>query len=333
MKSRWAAALLLVPLAAALALSGRNATAQSDSQSILNRLDALTTQLANLRGELGDMQRVVYQGDKPPDPPPLEASGTGRQRLVVLESKVDAFDERLRDVNGRFDEVVHMIGVLESRIDKLVADIDFRLGSIESGGAPVATSGGQDQFDQQSASAAGGATQSRPAGQGYQPSEAPQVLGTIPASEGDTELTSVAPEPSTANGTGPAGSTPDDQYSYAFSLLRQAQFDDAETAFSQFIAENPGHPRVENAAYWFAETFYARRMFGEAKRIYARNLLDYPQGEKAPDNMVKLGLSLVNLQRFDEACQTFNKLANDYPEMPVNVRQASDRGRALAGCS
>jgi TolA-binding protein len=73
--------------------------------------------------------------------------------------------------------------------------------------------------------------------------------------------------------------------------------------------------------------------FGDAARIYATNLQRYPEGAKAPDNMVKLGMALANLERTEEACQAFAELERKFPEMPANVRQAADRGRTVAHCS
>jgi TolA-binding protein len=73
-------------------------------------------------------------------------------------------------------------------------------------------------------------------------------------------------------------------------------------------------------------------MFGDAARVYATNLQNYPQGIKAPDNMVKLGMALANLKRTMEACQAFAELDRKFPAMPVNVRQAAKRGRIAARC-
>jgi len=38
------------------------------------------------------------------------------------------------------------------------------------------------------------------------------------------------------------------------------------------------------------------------------------------------------LERAREACQAFAELDRKYPDMPVNVRQAAERGRNAARC-
>ena len=99
-----------------------------------------------------------------------------------------------------------------------------------------------------------------------------------------------------------------------------------------FIQVHGDHQLAENASFWRGETYYARKLFGDAARIYGINLQEYPEGVKAPDNMVKFGMALAKLKRNDEACQAFKELERKYPEMPSNVRQAAKMGRNMALC-
>ena len=319
--------------------------AQSELQSIYNQLEMLREQLATTRGEMQDLQRTVYAGAPAPEdsagaPAAGQAAerGAGR-RLAVIETRVDEYDERLRQVFGRFDELGNQIDRLGGRIEKLVADVDFRLNALER--APRAATATTPLASQTAAAdpvagatpgTAAGASMAVESGGGYKPSKAPRSLGTIPLDSDDAtgkpvESTTAAPATLLPVGT------PEEQYQFAMSLMNQMQWDQADLAFDDFVRLNAGHPLVENAAYWRGESFYARRLFGDAARLYAINFQQYPNGSKASANLVKLGLSLVNLERFSEACQTFDKLAQDFPEMPVNVRQAAQRGRAQADCS
>lgn len=342
---------LAAPVALMLAvLVSGPAQADSELQSIYNQIETLRQQLKTTRAEMQDVQRTVYSGAPPPEnaaqPASAELGGAGAggssRRLAVIETRVDEYDVKLRQMFGRFDELTNQIDRLGQRIEKLVADVDFRLNALEaSRAAPTAAATQADTQPVASASASagtastGGGSVTVEAGQGYRPSDEPRVLGTVPAAQGEASASAAAPtevaraEPAPLL---PAGS-PHDQYSYAMGLMQQSQWDKADLAFEAFIAQNTGHPLVENAAYWRGESFYARRMFAEAARLYALNFQNYPGGGKASANLVKLALSLVNLERFPEACQAFDKLAQDFPELPANVRQAAERGRAQAGCS
>ena len=118
----------------------------------------------------------------------------------------------------------------------------------------------------------------------------------------------------------------------AFNLLSSARYELEDKVLDEFIQVHGDHKLAENASYWRGETFYARKLFGDAARIYGTNLQQYPEGRKAPDNMVKFGMALANLKRNNEACQAFKELERKYPEMPLNVRQAAKIGRNMALC-
>ena len=89
--------------------------------------------------------------------------------------------------------------------------------------------------------------------------------------------------------------TPQQQYDYAFGLLRQANYAGAEEAFSAFLVENPDHTLAGNAKYWLGETYYVRGNYQQAAVTFAEGFESYPDNSKAPDNLLKLGMSLASL--------------------------------------
>ena len=234
----------------------------------------------------------------------------------------------------RIDELRNLIERMDARLGKLVADVDFRLTALESTSQAASGNGQTLELPDPAGSdpaRTGGASSLVDTDEGYQPSGAPRILGTIPLEDGVVEP--IAPEPQqTARASVLPDGTPEERYKYALGLLRKAQYDEADSVLSAFIEVHGDHPLADNASFWRGETFYARKMFGDAARIYATNLQTYSKGGKAPDNMVKLGMALANLERTREACQAFAELDRKYPDMPANVRQAAERGRNAARC-
>src|SRR5258707_15469237 len=99
----------------------------------------------------------------------------------------------------------------------------------------------------------------------------------------------------------PSGSTTE-QYNYAFGLLKQADYPGSEAALRAFIEQHPSDPMAGNAQYWLGETYYARSKFMEAASTFAEGYKRYPKSAKAPDTLLKLGMSLAQANQKQNAC-------------------------------
>jgi tol-pal system protein YbgF len=208
-------------------------------------------------------------------------------------------------------------------LDKLVSDVDFRLSALEK------------------AAGAGAAATSSEA---TPPTAAPPpTLGPAQVAPGQQRLV-LQPGPGGAQ-PGPQASapvqlpqgSPEAQYEFAYSTLLQAQreqtdFSRAEQALRAFIAANPNHRLTGNAQYWLGETFYVRRDYQNAATTFAEGVAKYGRSDKAPDNMLKLGMSLGQLNRKAEACGTLGELDKRYPQANAQVKQAAQRERQRLAC-
>ena len=321
-----ASALAMLVAAAAMLLTATAADAQSSAE-FRNQINVLSNQIRSLRDQLADLEQVVHSEATPRGAAADAGSASGasqrnNQRLAELETDIDEAREWRRRVTGRFEEFDNMLRRLEGRIERLVADVDFRLSALEQGRtgtagvAAVAPAGDVPPVAPSDQVQAGVADRQ---GDGYEPSTAPQSLGTIPADEAGDEVPLSA-------------LTPKEQYDEAFGLLQDARHEEAHDALSRFIDANPTHELAQNAAYWRAESLYARKMYPEAAKSYALNLRQYPDGRKAPDNMVKLGMALLKLGRAEEACRTFEQLDRNFPDPPLNIRRAAQQGQRQANC-
>jgi len=129
------------------------------------------------------------------------------------------------------------------------------------------------------------------------------------------------------------GNTPDEQYKYAFDLLRQANYPDAEVALKRFIQLHPDDPLAGNAQYWLGETYYVRGDYTQAAVAFAEGYQRYPNSGKAADNLLKLGMSLGEIGQKDDACKAFAQLARQFPGAPQNVKDRAARERKKLGCA
>lgn len=161
------------------------------------------------------------------------------------------------------------------------------------------------------------------------PAAAPQAA-PAPASV-DTASSQPASVPSTQTAALPEG-TPREQYMHAFGLLRQGKYDMAASSLRQFLEAHGDDKLASNARYWLGETYYVRGSFVEAAETFLEGYQADPQGPKAPDALLKLGMSLSSLDKKNEACAAFQKLRQDYPDAPAGLKSTLQREWQKNGC-
>ena len=181
-----------------------------------------------------------------------------------------------------------------------------------------------------------GPRQPAPGGEAAAAAEVPPggeaTLGSVPQSAlldlPRPEPGSIAPPPQTTS------LPPQQQYDSAMQLLRAGDYAGAEGGLQLFLELNPDHALAPNAAYWLAETHYVRKNYAAAAAAFARNYRVYGKDDtKAPDNLLKLGMSLGGLQETDKACRTYDELATEFPNAPAHIQQAMVRERTRADCA
>lgn len=129
----------------------------------------------------------------------------------------------------------------------------------------------------------------------------------------------------------PEGSV-QDRYRFAFDLTRQARYEEAEIAFKAFVAAHEDEPLANNARYWLAETFYVRKRYMDAAQAFFAAYKKAPTGPKAPDSLLKLGMSMAGLEKATEACTTFGKLRKEFTPLKANIEQALNREIKRLSC-
>ena len=115
--------------------------------------------------------------------------------------------------------------------------------------------------------------------------------------------------------------TPKKQYEFATSFLKIGDYPTAERAFREFVKSNPDHDLAGNAQYWYAETFRIRQLYTDAASAYLEGYQKYPKGEKAPINLLKLGVSMVQIGEKDQGCKMINGVKDQYPKANQSVIQ------------
>ena len=103
------------------------------------------------------------------------------------------------------------------------------------------------------------------------------------------------------------------QYDFAMNLLKQGDYQTAEQAFIEFLSIGENESFLSNSNFWLGETYYVRENYKEAAKSYLNLYQSYPNSNKAPNALLKLGISLIQMNQKEQGCNTFMQLKQSYP--------------------
>jgi len=311
-------------------------------------LGPLLERLRLIDQNLKDLNLVVLGGKRPPVQSNVPATGSAAAPIASTDTIVrfSALEEQIQDLTGKLERFGFEIGQARTRLDKLIVDIDFRLSAIEqkmAAGTPAQVSSSQLQPNDAVAPGSSpiAVTESQLDNQGdaqvvvSENAPGTKVLGTIPANDTGTITASVAAAP--AAPIKPVTVLPEgtvkERYDFAYRLLRQLKTAKAEAAFKEFLAEHNSDPLADNARYWLGESYYARRDYARAAATFVDAYGKSPQGLKARDNLLKLGMSLSRLDQKSDACASFDELLSLYKsDADAKARKKAENEKSRAGC-
>ena len=95
----------------------------------------------------------------------------------------------------------------------------------------------------------------------------------------------------------------------------------------------PAHKLAGNAQYWLGETFYVRRQFKQAAEAFLAGYTTYQQSAKAPDSLLKLGMTLSAMGEKKTICDAFKELAVKFPQAPQAIAKRVQIEKARVGCA
>jgi tol-pal system protein YbgF len=298
------ARLLLTAGALCFMLSAAPATAafsqQQDNSQLVSRLNQLENQVQT-------MSRAMYRGGPMPAASPSYSSDIAPGSAAACEDRMAAIEQRQREITGKLEQMQYDLQQMNDRMNRAAMD-----------GATPATRGPSTAYNSGSTGATyvapvsgGGSDRAVYNSNGYKS----QVLGSMSSSGGSA-----------------AGSA-DSLYEEAFTDIRNAKYDSAAGKFRTFMGSYPTHSLASNAQYWLAETYYVRGDYRQSAKLFAQGYQDYPQGSKAPDSLLKLGLSLSRLGKKDDACLSFKQLKKDFPGEQTAVMRAAQQEMKQIGCA
>ena len=292
----------------------------SDNHNIYETLEII-------KNDLKTLERAVYSGSievktSSNEQSNIELDSNSEDVLTRHLLKLSEVEDQFRQLTNKFEEINFKLDKLSNRLSKIQADNQIRFQDIES-----AISSGEITTQLSSKPKTDTKSEILPG------SSQPQDLGSI--SYKDTETSETSQQIQSVDTTAtvvtetfqaeekilPQDISPKKQYEFATSFLKVGDYSTAERAFREFVLSNSEHELAGSAQYWYAETFRIRQLYTDAASAYLEGYQKYPKGKKAPINLLKLGVSMVQIGEKDQGCKMINGVELQYPKANQSVIQ------------
>jgi tol-pal system protein YbgF len=233
--------------------------------------------------------------------------------------KLSEIERQFQELTNKFEEINFKLDKLSSRLSKVQADNQIRFQDIEDS----LSSGDNKKITRKA---------DKKIKKNLPGSSQPQDLGSISYKDSENNETtqqiqsvdttaSIVTETFEAEEKILPNEVPEKQYEFATSFLKVGDYSTAERAFREFVIVNPEHSLAGNAQYWYAETFRIRQLYTDAATAYLEGYQKYPKGEKAPINLLKLGVSMVQIGEKKQGCKMIEAVEKQYPKANQSVLQ------------
>jgi len=290
--------------------------------------------LGQIQTDLKTLEKAVYSSSGNVDNSNNQKAFDKNSEDVLTRHllKLSEVENQFQELTNKFEEINFKIDKLSNRLSKVQADNQLRFQDIEN---LLPSSEVTQNLTTK---------KKKKLKKNLPGSSQPQDLGSISYKDTETNETtqkiesvettsSVVTETFEAEQNILPNDTPEKQYEFATSFLRVGDYSTAERAFREFVITNSEHKLAGNAQYWYAETFRIRQLYTDAATAYLEGYQKYPKGEKAPINLLKLGVSMVQIGEKEQGCKMIEGVEKQYPKANQSVLQKAKYESKKFECS
>lgn len=268
-------------------------TAKAHAQEIIG----IQEQIDAIKEEMMILQRKVYRDNTD--------SSVYESNPARAEVKIGEYDQVIRNLNGKVEELEFKIKTLEEKINTINKDMDIRFRLLEGKPIPAGQASLQTPKKFDTAIATG----------------APKSIVGDNISTGN--LKDLMPEQSMSA---------DELYTTGLEALKGNDLQKAENHFSIILNKYSSDKLAENAQYWLGEVYYKDKKFDKAAVAFAKGYNNYKNGSKGADSLLKLGLSMAQIGKKEEACLAFVNLPNEFKKANDSIKAKAKNEAQKLGC-
>ena len=293
-------------------------------------LESVLQQLEVLQKDIKTLEKAIYSQDVTGTNSNIELSNSDSDVLTKHLLKLSELEEQFKILTNNFEEINFKLDKLSNRITKIQRDNQIRFQDIEKSGVTKSDSdlkeqkklaGSGEAQDLGTALEIGVTSADVAAAEKIQKTQSIESVGSV-VTETAERTEKILPD-----------STPEEQYKFAVSFIKVGDYETAEFALREFVDSNPQHELAGNAQYWYGETFRVRQLYQDAATAYLDGYQKYPKSNKAPVNLLKLGVMLVQIGEKEQGCSMILGVKTQYPKANQSVIQKAEYEKKKFNCN
>tara|TARA_Y100000590_G_scaffold408021_1_gene498797 strand:- start:1787 stop:2761 length:975 start_codon:yes stop_codon:yes gene_type:complete len=291
-------------------------------------LESVLQELEILKNDIKTLEKAVYNQDVTSSEFTLDGSNNANDVLTKHLLKLSELEEQFKLLTNNFEEVNFKLDKLSSRITKIQTDNQMRFQDLESSDVSKSAKtektkklpGSDAAQDLGQALEIGVADSDASAAEQIQQTQSIDSVGSV-VTETTERAEKILPE-----------TTPEEQYKFAVSFIKVGDYETAEFALREFVDTNSEHELAGSAQYWYGETFRVRQLYQDAATAYLNGYQKYPKSNKAPVNLLKLGVMLVQIGEKEQGCSMILGIKDQYPKANQSVIQKAEYEKKKFNC-
>jgi len=284
-------------------------------------------QLQTLQSDIKTLEKAVYSQDVKTTFDNEDLSSGDTDVLTKHLLKLSELEEQFKILTNSFEEINFKLDKLSNRITKVQTDNQMRFQDLEGGsGSLNITSAKKKKLP--------GSDEAQDFGQTLEIEKDTEVAAAekIQKTQSIESVGTVLTETAERTEKILPSVSPEEQYKFAVSFIKVGDYDTAELALREFVDSNPKHQLAGNAQYWYGETFRVRQLYQDAATAYLDGYQKYPKSKKAPVNLLKLGVMLVQIGEKEQGCSMILGIKDQYPKANQSVIQKAEYEKKKFNC-
>jgi tol-pal system protein YbgF len=245
--------------------------------------------------ELREVRQIVLQAHATGQPVEIKEAGPDPQ-ITALQGRLDESDAVVRQLTGAVETLSHQLDVERKTLDDARAQAAAQVSALAER---------VDKLEKQTAVLAAAAAAASP----------------TPGSAPETAVAPPNPEDAKA------------AYAHARQLLENGDYPGAASELQAYIDRYGDTPAAPTARYWLGEAKFIQKDYAAAAAAYLGAIRGWPQTGWAPEAVVKLSQSLLELKKPEDACGALAEFSRRYPHAAPAMKARAQAMRLKAKCA